>query len=197
MSCRSLTYAEKMAFLEALEKSANTRDAARAIGRAPGTLYNQRKFDEDFREAWDAIAPVQRRGTSRPRDGFVSAAPFREALTKSVLPGKRSEFARLIGVRRTFISDIVSGKQRTLSTEMADFLATKLGRFDLWVADDSLGENATIPAVGAQPCPKSGLTLLEREARAWRALLADPGIHPADALAMVVWPPERFLEDAA
>lgn len=39
--------------------------------------------------------------------------------------------------------------------------------------------------------------LLRREIHAIELLRRDPTIHPLDALAMVVWPPERFTKESA
>ncbi|GGE01995.1 hypothetical protein GCM10011515_22080 [Tsuneonella deserti] len=61
-------------FLEALRSGEGVREASRIAGVTSSTPYNRRDKHEDFREAWDAIQPVDARRKRRQ-----GPAPQRDA----------------------------------------------------------------------------------------------------------------------
>lgn len=70
---------ENRAFLKALERTGNIREAARAIRRSPATLHHRRGAHPAFAQRWDAAITVaqarlnQRGGKQGPRGGPVNA----------------------------------------------------------------------------------------------------------------------------
>ncbi|MXO75610.1 hypothetical protein GRI40_10320 [Altererythrobacter aerius] len=77
-------------FIEALRAGRSVRQATREAGVSNATPYRRRETDADFREAWDACAPVDDRGrrASGPRSprGATKVARFLQelALTSNV-----------------------------------------------------------------------------------------------------------------
>ena len=61
-------------FLEKLRKTPNVSHACRAVGISSSTVYEQRKTDPEFKEAWEdalaaALDDIEAVGFERARDG--------------------------------------------------------------------------------------------------------------------------------
>ena len=61
-------------FLEKLRKTPNVSHACRAVGISSSTVYEQRKADPEFKEAWEdalaaALDDIEAVGFERARDG--------------------------------------------------------------------------------------------------------------------------------
>lgn len=212
MMRRPLTRDERERFLVNLV-TMGPDDAARALKRSATTFYRLRMSDPDFRARWEAIKAVK---PYPVRDGYVPMEPYREAIRQQVARGSRMKFGQWIGFTPARWRALYgSWHQKSIRVSDANRIAEGLGRVDLLVESSSEQTFATLPDVGVVR-PKTDLAsttrddwqpttarrssheqaLLERADRARKLLRLDPSIHPADALAMVVWPPERFLDAA-
>lgn len=197
MMRRPLTLDERERFLANLV-TMGPDDAARVLKRSATTFYRLRMSDPDFRARWEAIKAVK---PYPVRAGFVPFKPYREAILRHVPPGSRGAFGEWLGYSPARWKSLYgSWHQKSIRVSDANRIAEGLGRVDLLVESSSEQTFATLPDVGIDPCPESGgasiQELSERADSAWKLLRFDPSIHPADALAMVVWPPERFLDAA-
>lgn len=190
---------EKQACLDALRGGASVREANTL---AKCDVYHYRRCDPEFDAACREIIAARHKLLVMP--GFVPIGPYREALYS--IPPEQRRFARCdLGMTGGRWGSYMRSRQKTISIDEANRIAEYLARPDLYVDEDanmlSTQETATVPNVCEQVREVSDLTavseLLRRAELAYRTLRFDSSIHPLDALAMVVWPPERFLEDAA
>lgn len=140
----------------------------------------------------------------RPRTGYVPIEPYREAIRQHMPWGQREEFRKRMGIPKMRWKGIANSRQKTIHVDDANLIAEGLCRVDLFVGEQELSTSRTgrVSDSRRSSASKNDLgasikELLEREERAYKLLKLDNTIHPLDALAMVVWPPERFLEDAA
>ena len=113
--------------------------------------------------------------------GFVPIAPYREAFRELVPPGYRSQWAIEAGLSAQRCETLlICNKQQSIHRDEANMIAKALGLANLMVDED-------LPRPSKDP-------LLRRSGAVRRALRVDASIHPLDALAFVVWPPQEVLD---
>jgi hypothetical protein len=109
--------------------------------------------------------------------GFVPLEPYRQAISERVPHGYRRQFGEDLGfTAKRWKSLMSSPRQRSIHRDEANKIALGLEIASLYVDTE----------------PRPANKLLEREIMVWKALKVDPSIHPLDALAFVVWPPEEI-----